>query len=202
MKILILDNYDSFTYNLALMVRSLTGAMPDVKRNDAISLAGVDAYDKILLSPGPGLPADAGILCELIRQYAPAKSILGICLGHQAIGQVFGASLQRLDDVCHGIATPMQCTETDTLFDGLDHRFEVGRYHSWVVAPDQLPDCLEVTATDDKGQIMALRHRAYDVKGLQFHPESILTPQGKQLLHNWLYTPDKTSFTTQSSLQS
>jgi len=191
MKILILDNYDSFTHNLVLMVATLSGIRPDVRRNDTITIEEVAAYDKILLSPGPGLPAEAGILCALIERYAPSKSILGICLGHQAIGQVFGATLQQLDTVYHGVATRVERLQQDDLFEGLPPQFEAGRYHSWVVAREALPACLEVLAADAGGQIMALRHRSYDVKGLQFHPESIMTPAGRQLIHNWLqpYAP-------------
>ncbi|WP_118975492.1 anthranilate synthase component II [Taibaiella koreensis] len=189
MQILILDNYDSFTYNLALMIYQLSGQRPDVRRNDAITLAEAGRYDKILLSPGPGLPGEAGILCDLIARYAPSKSILGICLGHQAIGQVFGADLRQLGTVCHGIATPVRRLKEDVMLEGLPQPFEVGRYHSWVVAKDRLPDCLEVLAEDEQRDIMALRHRHYDVKGLQFHPESILTREGRRMMQRWLAPP-------------
>ena len=186
MKILLVDNYDSFTYNLSLLVKLHTGVLPDVRRNDDITLEEVARYDKIILSPGPGLPSSSGILMELIKHYAPSKSILGVCLGHQAIAEVFGATLYNLSQVYHGIATPIQQRVSDGLFAGLDNTFEVGRYHSWVVDRTGFPECLLVTAEDEQGYIMALRHKEYDVKGIQFHPESILTPQGKQIMSNWL----------------
>lgn len=187
MKILIVDNYDSFTYNLAQQVKAITGIRPLVKRNDAIPLETVREYDKILLSPGPGVPSDAGNMMKLIRAYAPSKSILGVCLGHQAIGQAFGAQLHNLERVYHGIATPVKSIEEDILFTGIDHVFEAGRYHSWIVVRNNLPQCLKVTAEDEEGNIMALRHVSYDVRGIQFHPESILTPQGEQIIANWLH---------------
>ena len=187
MKILIVDNYDSFTYNLVQLVRAITGNRPDVKRNDAIVLDAVAAYDKILLSPGPGIPAEAGNLNTLIETYAPTKSILGVCLGHQAIGQVFGAQLRNLDQVYHGLATPVRQLQQDVLFTGIGTQFEAGRYHSWVVDKAGFPESLAITAEDEQGYVMALRHKTYDVSGIQFHPESILTPQGKQMMINWLY---------------
>lgn len=186
MKILVFDNYDSFTYNLVQILRETGCASIDVFRNDRITLDAVDAYDKILLSPGPGIPSEAGILLPLIERYAPTKSILGVCLGEQAIGEAFGARLENLPDVMHGVQTPIRVVCPDLLFRGLDSPFPAGRYHSWVVSREGLPAELEVTAEDEAGQIMALRHRTYRVRGIQFHPESVLTPQGVQLLRNWL----------------
>ncbi len=186
MKILIIDNYDSFTYNLAQLVKAITGSRPEVKRNDAIDLDTVALYDKILLSPGPGIPSEAGSLIPLIEAYAPSKSILGVCLGHQAIAEVFGARLHNMEQVYHGVATTVQQLEQDTLFTGIDPVFEAGRYHSWVVDKKDFPRSLKITAADEQGYIMALAHKTYDVKGIQFHPESILTPQGKQIMTNWL----------------
>jgi anthranilate synthase component 2 len=186
MKILLIDNYDSFTYNLSLLVKRHTGVLPDVRRNDDITLEEVAIYDKIILSPGPGLPSSAGILMELIKQYAPSKSILGVCLGHQAIAEAFGATLHNLSQVYHGIATPVQQQIPDLLFAGLENTFEVGRYHSWVADRERFPESLLVTAEDEQGYIMAFRHKEYNVRGIQFHPESILTPQGKQIMANWL----------------
>lgn len=185
MKILLLDNYDSFTYNLLHIVKEL-GAQIEVRRNDQITLDEVERFDKILLSPGPGIPEEAGILLPLIRRYAPIKSILGVCLGEQAIGEAFGAKLVNLTEVYHGISSDIQIVANDPLFEGLPRRFEAGRYHSWVVSREQFPDCLEVTAVDtEKNYIMALRHRTYDVRGIQFHPESVLTPEGKRMIQNW-----------------
>lgn len=187
MKVLVLDNYDSFTYNLVQYIQEILGQDIDVRRNDAISLDEVDAYELIVLSPGPGLPGEAGIMPELIRRYAPTKRILGVCLGHQAIGEAFGARLDNLSEVFHGIETPIQLTEvSDVLFEGLPREFTVGRYHSWVVSKDSIPDELLVTAVDDTGEVMAMRHRSYEVSGVQFHPESILTPLGRQMLENFL----------------
>lgn len=184
-KILILDNYDSFTYNIVHLLNEL-GRETEVYRNDRIALEDVEKYDRIILSPGPGIPREAGIMPELIRRYAPKKSILGICLGEQAIAECFGAELENLDDVYHGVCTPVRVTASEKMFEGLGERLEVGRYHSWVVSRKGFPDCLQVTAEDDEGQIMALVHRTYDVRGVQFHPESILTPQGREMMHNWL----------------
>lgn len=187
MRILIFDNYDSFTYNLVHLVEYITGQPVDVFRNDKIAKADVAAYDKIILSPGPGIPTEAGLLLPLIQQYATTKGILGVCLGHQAIGEAFGASLYNLPQVYHGVALPCQVTVPDCrLFAGMPARFEVGRYHSWVVEPSSLPACLQVTAVDDNGHIMAMQHTAYDVQGVQFHPESVLTPLGEQIMRNWL----------------
>ena len=184
-KILVIDNYDSFTYNLVHYLEDL-GAEVTVCRNDQLLLDDIKPYDKILLSPGPGIPDEAGLLKDIIKTYASSKSILGVCLGQQAIGEVFGGSLINLESVYHGVATQITVAVTDeTLFDGLDKTFEVGRYHSWVVNTN-LPDVLEATSFDDNGQIMSLRHKVYDVKGVQFHPESVLTPNGKQILKNWI----------------
>lgn len=187
-KILIFDNYDSFTYNIVHLVNSL-GYDADVYRNDRISIEQAGAYERMIISPGPGLPCESGILPELLRRYAPHKSILGICLGHQAIGECFGAHLENLPHVYHGVATPVKVIGQDPIFDGLDNTFTVGRYHSWVVSDEDFPSCLNVTARDGNGQIMALAHRRYDVRGVQFHPESILTPQGHILMKNWLSMP-------------
>ncbi|MBQ9646175.1 MAG: aminodeoxychorismate/anthranilate synthase component II [Prevotella sp.] len=186
MKIVIIDNYDSFTYNLSHLVKEL-GAEVTVLRNDQFTLDQLEQYSKIILSPGPGIPSEAGLLLDVIRQYAGRKPILGVCLGHQAIGEVFGARLENLSDVFHGVATPCHIVADDPIFSGLDRDITVGRYHSWVVSQDGLPDCLEVTARSDEGQIMALRHRQLNVRGIQFHPESVLTPDGKRMLQNWLY---------------
>ena len=184
-KILILDNYDSFTYNIVQLVRSL-GYGVDVRRNDAISVEEAGEYPRVIISPGPGLPSESGILPEYLRRYADKRSILGICLGEQAIGERFGARLRNLENVYHGVATPVEIVAPDPVFEGMEDGFEAGRYHSWVVDSVDFPDCLEITARDAKGEIMALRHREYDVRGFQFHPESVLTPQGERLLRNWL----------------
>lgn len=183
-KILVIDNYDSFTYNLVHYLEEL-GCEVIVKRNDQLTLEEADAFDKIVLSPGPGIPDEAGLLKQIIEKYAPTKSIFGVCLGQQAIAEVFGGSLINLDEVYHGIATKIQIIIDDTIFEGLPKEIEVGRYHSWVVNPD-LPEVLEATSLDENGQIMSLRHKTYDVRAVQFHPESVLTPQGKKMLENWL----------------
>lgn len=191
-KILVLDNYDSFTYNLVHLVEKITGVKPDVYRNDQITLEQVDEYDKIILSPGPGIPEEAGLLLAIIRKYSGSKSILGVCLGHQAIGEAFGGKLTNLATVYHGVATSVDLVDhavsenKKDIFHGLPHTLEVGRYHSWIVDQDTFPGELEVTAVDENGFIMALQHRTYDVQGVQFHPESVLTPQGEQILRNWL----------------
>lgn len=187
MKTVIIDNYDSFTYNLLHLVAAL-GSEVDVLRNDAFALGDLAHYDRIILSPGPGIPDEAGLLKPVIEAYASSKPILGVCLGHQAIGEVFGGTLINLDRVFHGVQTPVvQTTARDLLFDGLNDTFDVGRYHSWVVDPNTLPDSLEVTAVSQgEGQIMALRHKTLNVRGIQFHPESILTPEGKRMMGNWL----------------
>ena len=186
MKILLFDNYDSFTYNLLHILKEL-GADVEVHRNDKISLEEIERFDKILLSPGPGIPEEAGILLPLIRRYAPTKSILGVCLGEQAIGEAFGATLINLTDVHHGVCSDIRIVAKDPIFEGLEPGIRVGRYHSWAVSKENFPDCLEITAVDtEEGQIMGLRHREYDVRGLQFHPESVLTPKGKTIIENLL----------------
>ena len=186
MKIVIIDNYDSFTYNLSHLVKEL-GAEVTVVRNDQFELADLEQYSKIILSPGPGIPSEAGLLLDVIRTYAGKKPILGVCLGHQAIGEVFGAKLENLSDVFHGVATPCHIIADDPIFSGIPRDITIGRYHSWVVSREDLPDCLEVTAESDEGQIMALRHRELNVRGIQFHPESVLTPDGKKMLQNWMF---------------
>lgn len=186
MKILIFDNYDSFTYNLVHLVKELGYTDVDVFRNDKIALEDVAKYDKIILSPGPGVPSEAGLLLPLIKQYAGKKPILGVCLGHQAIGEAFGAQLKNLEDVYHGVATQINITQPDYIFDTLGSELEVGRYHSWIVDNNGLPDCIEITATDNNGQIMALKHKEFDVHGVQFHPESVLTPAGETIVKNFL----------------
>lgn len=185
MKILIFDNYDSFTYNIAHAVREL-GYEPDVIRNDKIALEDIDVYDKIILSPGPGLPSESGILPDLLKCYAPKKSILGVCLGEQAIGECFGGKLRNMSTVMHGLQTPIHRVAEDYIFDGLPQTFPGGRYHSWVVDKAGFPDSLVITAEDDKGEIMGLRHKEYDVHGIQFHPESVLTPDGLRIIENFL----------------
>ena len=184
-KILVIDNYDSFTYNLVHYLEEMNCEVT-VKRNDQLEIEEVEAFDKIVLSPGPGIPDEAGLLKPIIKKYAPTKSILGVCLGQQAIGEVFGGKLINLDKVYHGVATKVKITVDDeNLFKGLDKEIEVGRYHSWVVDAN-LPDELEATSFDENGQVMSLRHKNYDVRGVQFHPESVLTPNGKKMLENWV----------------
>ncbi len=185
MKAVIIDNYDSFTYNLYHLLRE-TGTETAVLRNDAFCLADLAQYDKIILSPGPGIPEEAGLLPDVIRAYSGRKPMLGVCLGHQAIGQAFGARLVNLAEVFHGVQTPCLRTVDDYLFRGVPDRFPVGRYHSWVVSGENLPSCLEVTAVSPEGQIMALRHREYDIRGIQFHPESVLTPDGRTIVENFV----------------
>jgi anthranilate synthase component 2 len=185
-KIAVIDNYDSFTYNLVHYLEDLN-AQVTVYRNDEFELEELQSFDKILLSPGPGIPDEAGLLKAVISKYAENKSILGVCLGQQAIGEVFGGSLINLDKVYHGVATKVTQSVTDeSLFSGLPNDFEVGRYHSWVIANVDFPSVLEITSTDENGEIMSLRHKTLDVKGVQFHPESVLTPFGKQILENWV----------------
>ena len=188
-RIVIIDNYDSFTYNLSHLLKEV-GADVTVFRNDQFQLEELQQFDKIVLSPGPGIPSEAGLLLDVIRTYAPTKPMLGVCLGHQAIGEVFGARLLNLDDVVHGVATPCRIIANDPIFDGLPNKITVGRYHSWVVSQEEFPSCLEITAvSDDDGSvpnIMALRHREYEVHGIQFHPESVLTPEGKIIIKNFL----------------
>jgi len=184
-KILVIDNYDSFTYNLVHYLEDLDCEVT-VYRNDEFDIDEIAIFDKILLSPGPGIPDEAGLLKAVIAKYASTKSILGVCLGQQAIGEVFGGTLSNLDKVYHGVATPVKTSVNDELlFEGLGNEFEVGRYHSWVVDAN-LPDVLEATSFDENGQVMSLRHNTYDVRGVQFHPESVLTPNGKKILENWL----------------
>lgn len=192
------DNYDSFTYNLVHIVEKILHLKVDVFRNDQLPLEKVKDYDKIILSPGPGLPGEAGLLLPLIKEYAASKSILGVCLGHQAIGEAFGATLENLSTVYHGVATEItvcsrqpatgsgQSAVSSKLFEGLPDKLEVGRYHSWVVAKENFPGELEITAEDGNGYIMGLQHKKYDLQGVQFHPESVLTPMGEQMLRNWL----------------
>lgn len=185
-KVLVLDNYDSFTYNLVHYLMDLDCNV-SVYRNDEIDLDEIEKFDKILLSPGPGIPDEAGLLKKIIQKYATTKSILGICLGQQAICEVFGGSIINLEQVHHGVATDIHIiVDDENLFQDLDKTISVGRYHSWVVNCLNFPDDLEVTSTDSTGQIMSLRHKVYDVKGMQFHPESILTPSGKKILENWV----------------
>jgi anthranilate synthase component 2 len=203
MNILVFDNYDSFTYNLVHLVEKILHQKVDVFRNDEIPLEKVKEYDKIILSPGPGIPEEAGLLLPLIKEYAATKSILGVCLGHQAIGEAFGGKLVNLSTVYHGIATEIMVVKSETLngkqgdsrltshvsrnlFKGLPDRFEVGRYHSWVVSDENFPEELEITARDDNNYIMGLQHKKYDVQGVQFHPESVLTPRGEEIMKNWL----------------
>ena len=191
MKILVFDNYDSFTYNLVHLVEKIIHEKVEVHRNDKIPLEKVKEYDKIILSPGPGIPEEAGLLLPLIKEYASSKSILGVCLGHQAIGEAFGGKLINLSSVFHGVATPVKVKGENLkvkseLFEGLPETIEVGRYHSWVVSKENFPNELEITAEDENGMIMGLQHKTYDVQGVQFHPESVLTPKGEDIMRNWL----------------
>lgn len=185
MHIAIIDNYDSFTYNLSHLVKQL-GAQVTVLRNDRFQLPELEPFDKLILSPGPGIPSEAGLLLEVIRHYAGEKPMLGVCLGEQAIGEAFGGRLTNLSEVFHGVQTPVQIVAQDPLFKGLPATIQVGRYHSWVVDQQDLPDCLEVTAMSNEGQIMALRHKELPIHGIQFHPESVLTPEGKVIIQNFL----------------
>ncbi|HMH34014.1 MAG TPA: aminodeoxychorismate/anthranilate synthase component II [Puia sp.] len=193
MKILVFDNYDSFTYNLVHLVEKILHQKVEVFRNDQMPLEQVKAYDKIILSPGPGIPSEAGLLLPLIREYAATKSILGVCLGHQAIGEAFGGKLLNLSTVYHGVATPINIIQNHgdqsplgKLFDGLGPVIEAGRYHSWIISGEAFPSTLEVTARDENNYIMGLQHKTYDVQGVQFHPESVLTPEGEAIMRNWL----------------
>ena len=195
-RILVFDNYDSFTYNLVHLVEKITHTKVEVFRNDQIALEKVNEFDKIILSPGPGVPSEAGMLLPLIREYAATKSILGVCLGHQAIGEAFGGKLTNLTNVYHGVATPIKIVKRaehsgHNLFNGLPDEIEVGRYHSWIVSDEGFPSELEVTAIDRNGYIMALQHKTYDVQAVQFHPESVLTPNGEDMLRNWLSDRDR-----------
>ena len=186
MKILVFDNYDSFTYNLVHLVEKVCDADVEVHRNDQISLDEINRFDKILLSPGPGLPKESGILCDVIKKYAATKSILGVCLGLQAIGEVFGGKLMNLEKVYHGLATPVKIISEDKLFSGIPHEFKAGRYHSWVIDKNNFPSEMEITAVDEKGYIMAAKHKTLDVRGVQFHPESILSEYGEEMIRNWI----------------
>lgn len=186
MKLLVLDNYDSFTYNLVHLIEKVSEVQFDVIRNNKISIEDVKTYDKILLSPGPGLPKDAGIMPELIKTYGASKSILGVCLGLQAIGEAYGGTLKNLDTVFHGIATPINIISEDVIFNNCPKSFTVGRYHSWVINNNQLPADMQITAIDEQGNIMALKHKTHDVRGVQFHPESILSECGETMIQNWL----------------
>lgn len=187
MKILVFDNYDSFTYNLVQMIEQIMGEKVEVFRNDQIELAEIEKYDKIVLSPGPGIPSEAGILLELIKKYAPTKSILGVCLGQQAIAEAFGGSLINLTEIYHGVATSAQTIKKEAmLLRDLPQNLEVGRYHSWAVNPEDFPEELEITSVDENGMIMSLQHKTYDVHAVQYHPESILTPDGRKIIENFL----------------
>ncbi|MCD6017890.1 MAG: aminodeoxychorismate/anthranilate synthase component [Bacteroidetes bacterium] len=188
MKLLILDNYDSFTYNLVHLIEKVSDISFEVFRNDQISLQDVNDFDKILLSPGPGLPKDAGIMPEVLQYYGPAKNILGVCLGFQAIGEAYGASLKNLPTVFHGLATPITVLQEDILFKNCPGSFTVGRYHSWVIDNQSVPHDFEITAVDEEGNIMAGRHKTFNVRGVQFHPESILSEYGETIMRNWLET--------------
>ncbi|MCW3804383.1 anthranilate synthase component II [Plebeiibacterium marinum] len=186
-KILVFDNYDSFTYNLVHYIEEIVGYKVDVFRNDQIPLEEIDKYDKILLSPGPGIPKDAGVLIPLIQKYGATKSIMGVCLGHQAIVEAFGGSISNLSKVYHGVATPIEITtDSEILFKDVPKTVNVGRYHSWVVNEEDLPDCFVITSRDEEGKIMGVHHKDFDVRGVQFHPESILTEHGKKMMENWL----------------
>lgn len=185
-KILVFDNYDSFTYNLVQMIEQIVDEKVDVFRNDEIALENIEKYDKIILSPGPGIPEEAGILLDLIKKYAPTKSIFGVCLGQQAIAEAFGGSLINLSEIYHGVATEANQIKEHHIFKNLPETLEVGRYHSWAVNPENFPEELEITSIDKNGMIMSLKHKTYDVHAVQYHPESILTPNGKQILENFL----------------
>jgi len=185
--ILVIDNYDSFTYNLVHAIKKISGLPVDVFRNDEITLDEIEKYNKIVLSPGPGLPEESGLLLDIIKTYAPKKSMLGVCLGHQAIGEAFGGKLRNMNRVIHGMATPVKLTgNRSVLFNGLPDSFDVGRYHSWIVEQENLPECFEITSFDNEGRIMSMKHKLFDVEGVQFHPESVLTPLGEKMIENWL----------------
>jgi anthranilate synthase component 2 len=186
MKILVFDNYDSFTYNLVQIIEQIVGEKVDVFRNDQIHLEDIEKYDKIILSPGPGIPKEAGILLELIKKYAPTKSIFGVCLGQQAIAEAFGGNLINLSEIYHGVATESNQMKEHLIFKNLPKTLEVGRYHSWAVNPEDFPGELEITSVDKNGMIMSLKHKTYDVHAVQYHPESILTPKGRAILENFL----------------
>jgi len=186
MKILVIDNYDSFTYNLVHALKKFEGVTVKVKRNDEVAEEEPDLYDKIVFSPGPGLPEEAGSLLSIIKNYAGKKPMLGVCLGHQAIAESFGGTLQNMNNVLHGIATPITVVSKSYLFKGIPETFEAGRYHSWIVEKESLPSVLEITSIDKEGRIMSFQHREFDIQGVQFHPESILTPLGEKILENWV----------------
>ncbi len=187
MKILVFDNYDSFTYNLVHLVEKILHIKVDVFRNDEIPMENIKAYDKIILSPGPGIPNEAGMLLPLIKEYASSKSILGVCLGHQAIGEAFGGTLINLDTVYHGVGMPLvKIDKNCMLLNGIPEGERVGRYHSWIISENDFPSSLQITARDENGYIMALQHKTFDVQGVQFHPESVLTPAGEKIMRNWL----------------
>lgn len=192
MKILVIDNYDSFTYNLVQYIERIRGTEVTVARNDKITLEEVKVFDKIVISPGPGIPDEAGISKELIGTFGKEKSILGVCLGHQAIAEVYGGAIRNLDRVWHGVASDMnKCVQDEYLFKGVPDTFDAGRYHSWNVVEESLPDCLEITVRSKEGEIMAIRHREYDVRGVQFHPESVLTEYGGMMIKNWIDQSEK-----------
>lgn len=184
-KIVIIDNYDSFTYNLSHMVKEI-GAEVEVYRNDKFQLGQLEGFDKIILSPGPGIPSEAGLVPQVIKEYAGKKPIFGVCLGEQAIGEAFGGTLVNLGEVFHGVQTPVHIIEDDYIFEGVPTTIMAGRYHSWVVDTKDFPSCLQILALSDEGQVMALRHRTLDIRGVQFHPESVLTPEGKKIMENWI----------------
>jgi anthranilate synthase component 2 len=186
MKILVIDNYDSFTYNLVHALKKFDGVTVKVERNDEVAEDEPDLFDKIVFSPGPGLPEEAGSMLSVIRNYAGKKPMLGVCLGHQAIGESFGGTLQNMNDVLHGIATPIIVVAKSYLFDNIPETFHAGRYHSWIVEKESLPAVLEITTIDKEGRIMSFQHRKFDIQGVQFHPESILTPIGEKILENWV----------------
>ena len=186
MKILVLDNYDSFVYNLVHYIKQLGYEDVDVYRNDKISLEEIAKYDKIVLSPGPGLPEEAGVMIDLIKHYAESKSILGVCLGHQAIAEAFGSELENMDEVLHGVGNTITVIEDDIIYKGIPNEFEVGRYHSWQVKKDTLGDTFKLTSVDENGNVMSMRHKTLDVVGVQYHPESVLTEHGLTIVENWL----------------
>ncbi len=186
MKILVIDNYDSFTYNLVHALKKFEGVTVEVIRNDEVAEGVPDVYDKIVFSPGPGLPEEAGSMLSIIKEYSGKKPMLGVCLGHQAIGESFGGTLQNMNDVLHGIATPISVVAKSYLFNDMPETFDAGRYHSWIVEKETLPSVLEITSIDKEGRIMSLQHRVFDIQGVQFHPESILTPIGEKILENWV----------------
>jgi anthranilate synthase component 2 len=187
MKIIVIDNYDSFTFNLVQMIEKISGSKADVVRNDRVTQGMIDRYDSIVLSPGPGIPSEAGDLLKIIEDYAGKKEIFGVCLGMQAIGEVFGATLENLESVFHGVATDILVSEpVDYIFRDMPTKFKGGRYHSWVVSANDIPGCLSVTSSDEEGRIMSLSHKEMNVRGVQFHPESVLTPFGMKILSNWI----------------